>query len=236
MGEVIDMYQRKSLNETNALDERSLDDVLHGSGYDLNNSQIAPMGYAWVDNGQVNVVGSDRPYEHAKEAIKFDKKARGYFSSSEGQEFMGWLEARAGNVVDIKYGSADLPQDDAVAALVYDGLARKGLIVGNNGNGRSFEDRVRDMANMYEGLDPESCEEMVLKHEKIHQYVHATGDAYNDELGVESMLEEHFSEKRDEAKADYNFADFKKYSTLVNVVKSRKEAIKNGKTQHKKAA
>ena len=231
-GNVLAFYQRR----------QSIDDVVqHSESHNPSQSQrdrgiyVAPMGYAWVDQSRVNVANSDRPQEHADAAVDFDQRARNYFTSTEGQEFLAWLKQRSGNVVEAKYGAADLGQDGAVAALVYDPKSRKGLIVANYGHGKSFDDRLESMAWMY-GVDVKSIEEMVLKHEKIHQYVHASGNAYRDELGVETMLEEHFTEKRDQAREQGDLSAYRRYDRLTKVVKARKEAIKEGKTPYKKAA
>lgn len=179
-----------------------------GSSY-----QVLPMGLAYVTpNKTVNVQGSDRPYEHTREAQTMDGIVRDYLHSTEGQRFMDYAHSKGKNFIQlVGAGAADLGEH-VVAAVIHDG--EKGVIVSNY-DGKDFRSRVDEFASLY-GINKEAALEYVLTHE----FGHVAG--YDTEESNERFVGEYFMEMAGKTEG----AERQKYEQLAGVAQQRETQAK----------
>ncbi len=197
----------------------SLADQLLGKGnYSLNR-----MGMAVVDSnsGNVSLYSSDRPSKHIDEAYNFEHVVKSYLSSEEGKSFMDYVDRRGKKMMDIKgVGAGDLGPN-TVAAIMHNGI--EGILLSNY-DGRSFEDRVSQLASMYE-ISDDAAQEYVLAHELSHAAGHF------DESSAEEFLVGYFTEMAEGAEGE----EKAKYESLANVAKERAEQAREAENYQEAA-
>ena len=181
------------------------------NGYSLNT-----MGMAVVDSnsGNVNLYSSDKPSKHIDQAYNFEHIVKSYLSSEEGKSFMDYVDSRGKKMMKIKgVGAGDLGSN-TVAAIMHNGI--EGILLSNYDD-RSFEDRVSQLASIYE-ISDDAAQEYVLAHELSHAAGHY------DESSAEEFLVGYFTEMADNSEGE----EKEKYESLANVAKERYEQIAKG--------
>ncbi|MBT3297966.1 hypothetical protein HN385_03515 [archaeon] len=176
------------------------------NGYSLNT-----MGMAVVDSnsGNVNLYSSDKPSKHIDQAYNFEHIVKSYLSSEEGKSFMDYVDSRGKKMMKIKgVGAGDLGSN-TVAAIMHNGI--EGILLSNYDD-RSFEDRVSQLASIYE-ISDDAAQEYVLAHELSHAAGHY------DESSAEEFLVGYFTEMADNSEGE----EKEKYESLANVAKERYE-------------
>ncbi len=196
----------------------SLESALRYNAFSLSPEySIHGMGLAYVTpDGNANVVNSDRPQTHVREAQYMDDIVKDYLRSEEGQQFVNYALSHGRKFLQlVGAGSADLGEH-TVAALIHDG--EKGLIVSNY-DGKDFRSRVDELADMYH-ISSDAALEYVLTHE----FAHAAGN-YNEESN-ELFLKEYFAHRAEESEG----AEKEKYEKLAKIAERREgEAAEMGK-------
>ena len=174
-------------------------------------SQLYKMGMAVVDSnsGNVNLYSSDKPSKHIDQAYNFEHIVKSYLSSEEGKSFMDYVDSRGKKMMKIKgVGAGDLGSN-TVAAIMHNGI--EGILLSNYDD-RSFEDRVSQLASIYE-ISDDAAQEYVLAHELSHAAGHY------DESSAEEFLVGYFTEMADNSEGE----EKEKYESLANVAKERYE-------------
>ena len=171
------------------------------------------LGLAYEnDEGQITILGSDRPYSHLQESRDFKAIVKNYLHSSEGQQFQEYLSQKGKKHIALgeRYAAGDL-EDRVVAAVLHNG--DEGILVGNYNEGKDFTDRVAEFAVHY-GLTAREAMEYVLSHE----FTHVAG--YLTEEGTEQLLAEYFQQRAGAAEDD---KEQEKYERLAAVAEERAE-------------
>ncbi len=176
--------------------------------------ELYAMGMAVIDPAErTHIYNSDRPEEHLSEARSMYGVFQQYLSSDEGREFLSYLGAKNRTMMDLKgVGAGDLGEG-VVAAVLRNDL--EGILLANY-QGKSFEQRVGEMAQQY-GLDAESMKEYVLAHETAHMA------GYKSERDTEAVLQEYFSRKAARASAASEPEKKAKYLALARIAQERKK-------------
>lgn len=195
-----------------------LTDQLLGNG----NYSLNQMGMAVVDNtGKVNLYSSDRPSKHIDEAYNFEHVVKSYLSSDEGKSFMEYVDKRGKKMMNIKgVGAGDLGPN-TVAAIMHNGI--EGILLSNY-DGRSFEDRVSQLASNYE-ITEDAAQEYVLAHELSHAAGHF------DETSAEEFLVGYFTEMAENSEGE----EKEKYESLAKVAEERAEQAREYESKQEAA-
>ena len=173
------------------------------------------MGLAVASGKEVTVYGSDRPKEHSREARNFDGLMRDYLSSESGKRFVQYVHSHGRDIMDVEFGSGDLGPN-TVAATIHNGL--EGIIVGNY-SGRSFDERVDQLAKKY-GAPAAAMREYVFSHELAHAAGH------HKEADTERFIKDYFTTRAFETQS----GERAQYVQLAKIAEQRaQEAEKAGK-------
>ncbi len=176
-----------------------------------------PMGMAVIDPAErTHIYNSDRPEEHLSEARAMYRIFQEYVHSGEGREFLSYLDSRNRKMMELKgVGAGDLGEG-VVAAVLRNNL--EGILLSNY-QGKSFEQRVGEMARQY-NMDHESMQEYVLAHETAHMA------GYKSERDTEAVLQQYFSAKAAKASAASEPEKKAKYLALARIAQERKKGSK----------
>ncbi len=173
------------------------------------------MGMAVQDeHNHTNIYSSDNPEAHAREARNTYELVQGYLNSEAGNSFVDYVHSRGKEFMKIKgVGSGDLGEG-VVAAILRNDL--EGILLSNY-EGKSFDERINEMANKYE-LTHEATTEYVLAHELAH----AVG--YTSEAETEGFIKEYFESRAFQTEGE----EREKYVQLAGVAAEReREATEN---------
>jgi hypothetical protein len=169
-------YQRTpriNNNSANTLDSsNSLDSLL--STY-IKDMQKYDMGMVFVGNdGNTYSHQSDNQNNHANQAYHMEQVVGKYLCSKDGEDFVRYVtHDRGKQFVEIKgIGAGDLGESTVAAILMND---TEGILLANY-NGVPFEDRVNQMAKLYD-LDSDSMRDYVITHELAHAAGHRTEES-----------------------------------------------------------
>jgi len=141
-----------------------------------------------------------------------------FLASQEGHNLTDYLQRHGKNPIALRGVGAGYLPDHAVAAVIHNGL--EGVLVGNY-NGRSFEERVQEMADRYH-LDPQSMVEYVLSHELAH----AAG--YDAEADVEGLLKDYFAQQMQHAEGP----ERQRYQQLHEISGQREQQQRTDRGNH----
>lgn len=229
------MRTQKSQAHYLEVSSRNLSQLLNSYYFNKNlisNSEpkLYEMGLAVKQGSVTNLYSSTHPQEHLEEAGKMEQTLKGYLNSEKGQNFVEYVSKRGRKFMDIKgVGAGDLGEN-TVAALLHNGL--EGVILSNY-DGKSFENRVEEMASKY-ALNTEAMTEYVLAHELAH----AAGckSEKETEYFIKDYFQEraaHYSSEASKAKGDekeHNQEMAQRYTKLAEVAEERaQEAGEVGK-------
>jgi hypothetical protein len=192
--------------------------------------QLYEMGLAVKQGPVTNLYSSTHPQEHLKEAERMEQTLKNYLNSEKGQSFVEYVSKRGKTFMEIKgVGAGDLGEN-TVAALLHNGL--EGIILSNY-EGKSFENRVEEMASKY-SLNTEAMTEYVL----VHELAHAAGckSEYETENFVKNYFQEraeHYSSAASQSEGEekeHNLEMAQHYTKLSEVAEERaQEADESGK-------
>lgn len=183
--------------------------------YLLSNATQYNMGMAVQDeHNHTNIYSSDNPEAHAREAKNTYEIVQGYLNSEAGNSFVDYVHSRGKEFMKIKgVGSGDLGEG-VVAAILRNDL--EGILLSNY-DGKSFDERISEMANKYE-LTHEATTEYVLAHELAH----AAG--YTSEAETEGFIKQYFETRAFQTEGE----EREKYVGLARVAAEREIEMGKG--------
>jgi hypothetical protein len=161
--------------------------------------------------GNVQSYGPDKAI-HESEALKLHDLFNDYMDSELGDNFVRYVRDQGRELVDIKGTATENLGEHTVAAIYHNGL--EGILL-TNYSGKTFDERVDEMAEMY-GIDNEAMSEYVITHELSH----AAGN--KSEYDCESFVADYFTERASLTVGE----EHDKYVHLASIARIRADEAK----------
>ena len=126
------------------------------------------------------------------------------------KKFIDYVQGQGKKFVDIKGGVAGDLGDQAVAAIIHDGI--EGYILGNCEKGENFDQRSGQFAQKYQ-----VSKEIAVEYAMTHEMAHAAG--YKSEKDVEGFLKQYFETQAFKSSGQQR----EKYVKLASIAANREK-------------